>query len=480
MEDSDVLPWSLRPRGYLQTDPLARALARQYNHWIVNRRVTTFYNHSLATLSQFLENRDDSLEDEFSPIVAQLRSFLSDAGKMPRSGGLMIQKLKDRARDLSRVAKAEAPYDQTLTGVSQVLDKLVETGEFAPDIFAESAFEGSKAVTILCRSKQEAFETTSMLQDRGISGAGLTAAELFRDAPVEHLVVPGWHGAETMRRLDTATPAVKLDYFLFDFQEHWFNRVTGAVRKWARTFNSPIERSSEGHQPQDTATQLVWPSPPRYSTAPIEDQEDFVPAIEKRRDLDRMLEKISGDVEEADVSGIPVILDDYMSYMILPQHADLVLVNRDVRRPEDACIAVSQLREGDVFILKDGSHRELFQELALSYLSDPSAVLAAADLWRQPLKASYEAGSVAWSQFRKKLAENGLQRTAVTYRNWLSGHTLAPLNYREVIPTICSLSDDPKIKKSGETSTKAVAALYEARQKAAAHVFEQLAFPLTF
>jgi hypothetical protein len=477
MEDDVVLPWSLRPRGFGQTDPLARALNRQYNHWIVDRRVRVFPNKSLATISQFLEDRHESPEDEFSPIVPQLRSFLSDAGKMPRSGGSVSDRLKDRALVLSRAAKAEALYDRSLVGVSQALGELSDAGDFAPDIFGGIVANESKTVAILCRSHQEALETTTMLMERGLNGAGLTAPELLRDAPVEHLVVPGWHGAATMRRLDTIVPAAKLDYLLFDFQEDWFDRVTDGVRKRVRSLNTPIEHLNGGRQPRGTEAHLVWPIPARSNPAPSDDSLDFVPPTEKRPDLDGLFERIHRNAKngsEAEVSGTPVILDDYASYMFLPPHADLVLLNRDAQRPEDACIAVGQLREGDVFVLKDGSHRELFQELAPNYLRDPGTVLEAADLWRQPLKNAHAAGSVAWSNFRKRLANAGLQRSDMAYRNWINGQTVAPMNYREVIPTICALSDDPKIQKAGLASVQAVSALYEARHEAADHIFEQL------
>lgn len=474
MEDHEVLPWSLRPRGYRQRDPLARALARQYNHWIVDRSVKSLQNHSLSTISQFLEAKDDDFEEEFSPLVAQLRGFLSDAGRMPRSGGLMIAKLKERAKLLSRVANTEALYDQTLLPVSKALKNLVENDEFGLDIISFTDLDVSKPVTILCRSNQEALETTLMMKEVGLSGAGLTSSELFRDAPVEHLVVPGWHGAETMRRLDSTVPAAKLDFLLFDFQKIWFDRVTGSVRDYVRTFKSPMELSDEGYRSHDAVSQLSWPSPIRTTLAETVDQDNFVPTIEKRPHLDRILKGVYDCPDDAEAKGVPVVLNDYESYMFLPNNANLVLLNRDVRRPEDACVSVSQLREGDVFVLKDGSHRELFQELAPNFLSDPEATLKAANFWRKPLIESYEAGSVVWGQFRKKLAAYGLYRSELSYRNWRSGSTLAPLNYREVIPIICSLSDDPNIQQSGEASVTAVTALYEARQKAAAQIFEQL------
>lgn len=477
MEDNVVLPWSLRPRGFRQTDPLARGLKRQYNHWIVDRRIRVFRNPALATINQFLQDRHDDLEDDFVPIVPQLRGFLSDAGKMPRPGSSVSIKLQERAFALSKAAKVEALFDQSLVGVARALDELSEKGEFSPDIFGNMIANDGKPVTILCRSHQEAQETTVLLNKCGFYGAGLTAPELFRISPVEHLVVPGWHGAETIRRLDTIVPAIKLDYLMFDFQEEWLERVTDGVRRRVRSFNTPIEHSNEGHRPGGEEAQLVWPTPARSKPMPSDDLSEFIPPTEKRPDLDGLFERINRSSEygnDAKVSGTPVILDDYSAYMFLPPHADLVLLNRDASRPEDACIPVSQLREGDVFVRKDGSHRELFQELAPNYLRDPKSTLKMADMWRQPLKKAYAAGSVSWSNFRKQLAAAGLQRSDMAYRNWISGQTVAPMNYLEVIPKICALSDDPEIQSSGEASAQAVSALYGARHKAADHIFEQL------
>ena len=474
MEDYEVLPWSLRPRGFSQRDPLARALARQYNHWIVDRSVECLQNHSLSAVSQFLEAKDDDFEEEFSPLVAQLRSFLSDAGRMPRSGGLMIAKLKERAKLLSRVANTEALYDQTLLPVSKALKNLIENDEFGLDLYSFTDLDVSKPVTILCRSNQEALETTLMMKEVGLSGAGLTFAELFQDAPVEHLVVPGWHGAETMRRLSSTVPAAKLDFLLFDFQKIWFDRVTGSMRDYVRTFRSPMEILDEGSLSRGAVSQLNWPSPIRTTRPETVDQDNFVPTIEKRPHLDRILKGVCDCPDDAEAKGVPVVLNEYETFMFLPNNANLVLLNRDVLRPEDACVSVSQLREGDIFVLKDGSHRELFQELAPNFLSDPEATLKAADFWRKPLIESYEAGSVVWGQFRKRLAAYGLLRSELAYRNWRSGTTLAPLNYREVIPIICSLSDDPNIQLSGEVSVAAITALYEARRKAADQIFKQL------
>ncbi|WP_461428494.1 hypothetical protein [Gymnodinialimonas sp.] len=477
MEDDIVLPWSLRPRGFRQTDPLARGLKRQYNHWIVDRRIQVFPSPALATINEFLQNRHDDPEDDFSPIVQQLRSFLSDAGKMPRPGSSVAAKLQERALALSRAAKAEALYDQSLVGVAHALDDLSENGGFSPDIFSEAIANEGKPVTILCRSQQEAKETTALLNENGFYGAGLTAPELFRVAPVEHLVVPGWHGAETMRRLDTIVPATKLDYLMFNFQNEWLERVTDGVRRRVRSFKTPIEHSNEGRMPIGDGEQLIWPSPKRSKPTPSDDLSEFIPPTEKRPDLDRLFKRIHRTANygsDAMVSGTPVILDDYSAYMFLPPHADLVLLNRDASRPEDACIPVSQLGEGDVFVLKDGSHRELFQELAPNYLRDPRTTLKMANLWRQPMKKAYAAGSVPWSNFCKRLAAAGLRRSDMAYRNWISGQTVAPMNYRAVIPKICALSDDPEIQKSGEASAQAVSALYGARYEAADHIFEQL------
>lgn len=477
MEDDVVLPWSLRPRGFRQTDPLARGLKRQYNHWIVDRRVQVFPNPALATVNRFLQDRTDDPEDDFTPIVHQLRSFLSDAGKMPRPRSSVSARLRERALALSRAAKSEALYDQSLVGVSNALDELSKNGKFSPDIFSEMIAKEGRPVTILCRSHQEAQETTSLLNENGFHGAGLSAPELFRDAPVEHLVVPGWHGAETMRRLDTIVPAIKLDYLLFDFQTEWLEKVTDGVRRRVHSFSTPLEHSNEGREPSGTGEQLVWPSPKRSKATPSENLSEFIPPTEKRPDLDGLFERIYRTAKsgsDTKVSGTPVILDDYSAYMFLPPHADLVLLNRDASRPEDACIPVSQLRVGDVFVLKDGSHRELFQELAPNYLRDPKTTLKMADLWREPLKRAYAAGSVPWSNFRKRLAAAGLHRSDMAYRNWISGQTVAPMNYREVIPKICALSDDPETQKSGEASAQAVSALYGARNEAADHIFEQL------
>ncbi|MDA9020366.1 YkvA family protein, partial [Flavimaricola sp.] len=477
MEDEVVLPWSLKPRGFRQTDPLARALKRQYNHWTVNRSVRVFPNEALKSISLYLENRLEATKDEFSPIVPQLRTFLFDAGKMPRLSGALSEALRHRAKSLSRATKAEALYDQTLIGIGKALDELSENGKFSPDIFSEIDLDDARPVTILCRSHQEAVETTSMLRERNIDGAGLTATELFRVAPVEHLVVPGWHGAETMRRLDSINPAAKIEYFQFDFQRDWFDRLTSAMRKRSRMFATPLDRSGEGRASEASPTQLIWRAPRRPVQEPPSDPVEFAPVIEQHPELDGMYNSIRSRAQiagEDDAKGIPVIVEGYRSFLLLPPHAEMVLLNRALRRPEDACVPVSQLREGDVFVLKDGSHRELFQELAPGYLANPEATLKAANIWRQPLKAAFDAGPITWRAFRKRLADVGLQRSELAYRNWISGQTVAPINYREVIPIICSLSHDPLVQQSGDRSVAAVTALYEARKKAAAHVFEQL------
>lgn len=477
LEDNVVLPWSLRPRGFGQTDHLARALRRQYNHWIVDRRVKVIPNQALATISQFLQGKDTDPEEEFSPLVPQLRRFLTDAGMMPRAGGILSDSLKERARILSQGARAEALYDQSLVGVVGALEELSRDANFGPDLFAEIVAEDTKPVTILCRSHQEAQETTTILKKRGLAGAGLTAPELFRTAPVVHLVVPGWYGAETMRRLDTTAPAARVDVFLFDFQEEWFKRVTEGVRRRVRSFNTPLEQPDGGRETNNAERQLAWPRPAKSAPPPNEEPPDFVPPSDRRPDLGRLFQVVHHGAtteNEVEVDAIPIILDDFASYMFVPPHANLVLLNSSARRPEEACVAVKQLREADEFVLKDGSHRELFQELAPNYLKNPDAVLEAANIWRKPLIRAYEAGPIVWSKFRQRLVDAGLKRTDLAYRNWITGQTIAPMNYREVIPAICALSDDPSINKAGEASVQAVSALYQARHTAAVHIFEQL------
>lgn len=477
LEDEVVLPWSLRPRGYKQLDPLLRALRRQYNRWVVDRRVEVFQNEALASINEFLEAQTDDAGEDFSSIVQQLRRFLADAGRMPRPNGVYQKALKERASMLAKVASREALYDPQLNGVSKALKRLADEGEFAPNRLWDSIKQSATPLTILCRSRQEAQETTELLRAWGIKGAGLTANELFQVAPVENLLVPGWHGAETMRRLDTAYPAVKLNYNLYDFQERWFDRVMGALRKRAGSYDTPIKAIGQGIDSVAETERLIWPTPTRSDPVKTDSANEFVPPIEIRPDLKGVLDQINRGTSQSDeekVTGIPVVLDDFGTFMFLPPHASLVLLDKRVRRPEDACISVSQLRAGDVFILKDGSHRDLFQELAPNYLQNPEDVLHAANVWRKPLIEARKSGSVEWKKLCRQLADAGLKRTEMAYRNWVTGDTIAPLNYREVIPLLCSLSEDQEVKGAGEFSVQAVTALYEARHKAAAHVFEQL------
>ncbi len=484
IRDLDVVPFEIRLRGGKQSDPLARGLARQYNHWVAHHNVVEFPAPALASIAAFIEitAADDDAADTGQLILAtKLRRLLFEAGRMlPRSMGLP-EAISRSAMECASYARSQSLYDDRLTEISEHLSEIAERGNGAPDIFSEIRDHSNERepVFFLGASSAIAEAISNAAHSESINAKGITIQDLVLKAPVALLIVPGWLGAETIRRTILEPSAAQTEIYLFDFQKPWFDNVTNAARRKEKSYGQPLRHFPlRPLDPESNIREPVWPKFPDESITSI-DEPDFVPPVEVPLDISPVFRSVAaGNNGKTDSLGLPVLLGNLKSFVLMPPHGTVITIPDEYSNElteTEISVPVMSLCPGDVFALLDGSQRGLLDELAHGFLEHPEETTELADLWRLPLENAYRNGRESWKAMKIRMEKAGIRRVNPTYQKWLLGETIAPRNYQIVIPIICAMSDEPEIAKAGPRVVIAVDQVYEARMAATAVLAGEIA-----
>jgi len=485
LEDLDVVPYSEIMRGFGQDNVLARGLARQRNHWVSNHNVIEIPDVQLTVLSDLLDRFGEVREHNpaFVILDSLLRRFLLDAGQMQFDQSLNRFRLKESANEISQYAGTLALYDENCARIAERMAEYAKCSAQYPDLIGHSdllkASDGP--MTVLARSTKSALELSKWAKQNGLPLLGIALGDLVMKAPIKRLIIPGWFGAETMRRIMVNAVAEHTEIFLFTFQKKWFDDVMAGTRRLRENYRSSLLLVN---QPQGEKENLknkgpVWPSPSkeRPPVSPTFDTDD--PIVDRTPDVSEVLRfaKTSGDMP-ADSIGIPVLLDDPGKFVFIPPNGHAMVLpdkNADqLRRDSDILIPVKNLKPGAVFALNDGSRSDLVGEFAEYFLDKPEETIALANLWRAPLVKANDAGLINWQAFKKSLREVGLKRSDMTYRNWLIGETIAPQNYEMIIPLLGEVADDSELMSRSDDVISAIRRLYTARSQAASAVIKEV------
>ena len=354
----------------------------------------------------------------------------------------------------------------------------------------------TEQVAVLCRSKDLASacaeHVASDLAFHHFNWLNLSDAR--EAAPFDRIVVPNWLDRMSMRELLNTGYASKLDLVLLPFERKWLDRMIAAGRKW----ENRLERASSSRLKKLADRVINERKAPLWSDQVNERLQNSEPAVESSDNDNSEIEELQArailglqkqishcEVGRHTAKARLILLDDYSSYVLLPPTGRVIVLSRDPNEHDKAALergqaegllfrAVASLEPGMVLAFSAGDSRDLVDARADQYLQTPEAVRRYADMWRQALRQSASTNS-EMSKISASLTAAGQPRSVSTVRAWVTQtHTLAPMNYRNVIPLIAELTGNAELKANSGRVLQSIDLIYRARVRAAEAIVTEL------
>lgn len=233
VEDHQVVPFAKRVRGFNANDPLERALVRQSNHWACEAKVIQV---DVSVLDELAEAVAVLRDDDDDPMLASLRSgvrrLLIDAGRIPVPSAPLDDVLRSRSGNLARFADMVGQYDAGANQIASILNYIQSDGLCYPDLLNRVSLDSEDGVepmfTVVLGSREAAEATSAEMKRTGTNGQAYSVEDSLLSAPFEHVIVPGWFGAYTMRRLMMTPPGRTTTICLSKFQKNWLDATLQA------------------------------------------------------------------------------------------------------------------------------------------------------------------------------------------------------------------------------------------------------------
>ncbi|MCY4140866.1 MAG: hypothetical protein OXF56_21705 [Rhodobacteraceae bacterium] len=487
VEDHHVVPIANSVRGFATSDVLARALVRQSNHWACDVKVIPV---DLPLLDELADANATFRDDNDDPMLASLRSgvrrLLIDAGRMPVPNAPLDESLRSRAGNLARGAEMLAQYEAAAKDVASILTGIKSDGLSYPDLLNEGILSdpGRREVpfAVVVGSRDEAEAKSVALKATYTAGQAVTVEDALLAAPFEHVIVPGWFGAHSMRRLKMTPPGRKTTICLARFQKDWLDASLRASERRERALErrtlEVAEKIDAGVPKEREGPRWPKPAVPRGGADPEGDyalEVDELPVADLSS-LANRLRPTSGTDQEC--LGIPVLLEDPGHYCLLPPNGTVFILpssrTANASAESELLRPVFALRPGSIFSTIGDEHRDLVDDFADLFLADASAARLTANLWRNPFKVALGDNPLVWRRLLEQLAEAGVRRHEQTFRNWAESRIIAPRDYPAVIPAIAEVSLDPELLAKTEEIVSSISEIYKARAKGAEYLIQEV------
>ena len=487
VEDHQIVPIAGRVRGFGTKDALARALVRQSNHWACN---TTVIQVDMPLLDELADAAAVLRDDKDDPMLAFLRSgvrrLLIDAGRIPVPIAPLDDGFRSRAENLARCADMLVQYESAAKDVASILNSIQLDGLSYPNLLDEVILgnldEREVQFAVVVGSRVAAQSSSRKLKAARTAGQAFAAEDAFLKAPFEHVIVPGWFGAHTMRRLMMTPPGRTTTICLARFQKNWLDVSLEASKRRERVLE---HRTLEMVDEIDLSVPNErggprWPklTVPRADIDPKRDcgsEVDEVPVADLSS-LANRLRPSSGMDQEC--LGIPVLLEEPGHYCLLPPNGTVFILpsSRTAKASAESEILkpTSALKSGAIFALIGDEHRDLVDDFADFFLEDAPATRRLANLWRRPFKEALRDSPQVWLRLQERLREAGVYRHEQTFRNWAESRIIAPRDYSAVIPAIAKVSLDSELPNQIEAIVSSISKIYKARAKGAEYLIDEV------
>lgn len=357
-----------------------------------------------------------------------------------------------------------------------------------------------ETIAVVCRSAQIAEACSALAAARtGFSNfCWLNLESLRQSGPYDRVIIPGWLDRMAIRELDNNGYGFRLDLLLLPFEQIWFRNTTAAGRRWEgqlETKTSGTLRDLAEQLSKNTKSATLWrdqidqriaiPTPPTVDgTEQLDDSE--IEQLEARAIESLCQSMAQSRAGRPSARAQLVLFDDANSYVFLPPAGKVIVLSPRLGALDESALAggdaerllfrsVTSLEPGMVLAFSAGGDRDLIDARSDQYLANPSHIRTCADLWRAALKRHVSLDHNEHSQLSQRLGAAGQPRAPATVRAWMTQtHTLAPMNFRSVVPLIARLTGDRELTvKLGEV-LQSIDLIYRARARAAEAIVREL------
>lgn len=502
-EDQDVLAPDLKFTSSIRGDPISRFVDRQSNHWATSQSVHLVQHKALEDLADWL--RDTSArgrQPEARGLEFAVSAFLQKAISVP----LMID---GAAKELTRLSKsilAHAsilrnfdPSANNLFRLAQSLNGFAIPDRMGPLAQVVDGAAPSERIAVVCRSIPIAEKCGEYHETHpSLSRLSWMNLERLREfAPCDRVIVPGWLDRLAMRELATNGYGSVLELILLPFEKRWFDATVDSVRAWERRLESESTRTLSAVEEHAVARGTLGPMWRKQtnlrlsSVSPVtsddEKATDEAPEFEKleARALDDLTRSLSASRPgQISTKARLVLLEEPGAYLFLPPAGRVIVLSNEfdstgmVSREQAERLLfrkVTALQTGMVLALPLQGDRDLIDVRADQYLSDARRVRAEAALWRTAVRRAVGDHFQFAQNFASRLAEAGEPRDPGTVRAWTyQTHTVAPRNYRKVVPLIARLTNDTDLTVKVDRVLQSIDLVYRARTFAAEAIVREL------
>lgn len=498
LEDQDVsVPKTHHVAPCAGSNPLVRFIDRQSNHWAAIQTLHLMEDPFLEELAACVQERASSKAEEpaMQTLDYAVGSFLRQAISNPLNiAG--TEELLRLARNIAAQASVLSSYNDTASRFRDLFLRFVdEGGNLAgrKTSIAEiaAAAPSEESIAIVCRSSSIATECkNNCANDPALARVEWMNLEtLRRKAPYDRVLVPGWLDRHAMREIASNGYGARTELVLLPFEKAWFDNTVSAARRWEKQLEGATVATLRAVAATFTDRQIHtarWQEQTNRRLEEIANPTGSEPDDRSDADIleERSIEALArsvptGSSGQATAKAQLVLFEEAGAYALLPPHGRTIVLSTSGETSDTTSTTsvdaerhlfrnVSDLEPGMVLALPETTDRDLIDARADAFLADPEKIRALASMWKLALKRAFDAGADDPVSFAQRMAAAGEARDSATIRSWVNdSKSVAPRNYRHVVPLIAELTGDESLVEHLSEVLSSIDLLYRARTRAA-------------
>jgi len=523
IQDTDIEAQPTHPFiGPSSDNPLKQFIERHRNHWLSSRTIHEIRDDFFETIADChagFRDVNNELNADVLLLAFNLSKFLRKAISVPLiQAGETLTDLSKLSFNIHSYASVSRAFDPNANTVWQLFGDVANSEISTPnreeklrEIIANSDQESTKEFAVVCQSSPIATQCRSLASGDALLSdvKWITLDELRQTAPRRRLIVPGWLGRSAMREIINTGYGIRTDFIFLPFEKKWFESMINAGLRWEDRLE---KRNAFRHSELKAEYDDIFEAPEalrrtKPTAAPQTEPEyinptDIVePITETALDFgylkERIIEVIRDQVPHSG-AGVEtakaqlVLFERDGSYAFLPPNGtvvDLSGIEQEILETGDVSHnqpneekaekylsrKVNALQPGMLLAFPVETDRDLIDARADQFLEDADDVRRSAQLWKTALKNFFIRGLTSYEKFAEWMAEADERRDPSTIRSWTNNSlTVAPRNFRKVIPLIGNLTKDIELQSNLNSVLSAVDLIYRARTRAAAAIVREI------
>lgn len=503
LEDQDVVVPPLGPMSAVKTrDNLERFLLRQSNHWSTAQFSHVDRDPFLEEIATYLHERNQA--DHETEVTKGLDLAL--AGFLRRIIGEPLRPFGDPetgriAKSITFQASVLAPFDAGAARIRDLFGRFLASDCQLSDRRAAilrlvKDIREDRRVAIVCRSAAMADRCRAEgSDDECMARLEWVSLDALRfGAPYDTVIVPGWLDRAAMREVAANGYGARTELLLLPFEQRWLNSTMLASRHWERCLeNQTIDflRGAVGTELAVTPSRWSDQTARRLEHLPVPNRTEL---IEDETDTDRIetraVERLMVDLlrrsdAQQTVRAQLVLFETPGTYALLPPNGHVIVLDvpgTGLRAPtaskqaeRQLLLPTGHLETGMLLALPETSDRDLLDARADLLLVDPVATRRKAGLWKSALREALSDKNESPQSFARRMRLSDEPRDAATIRSWITdSRSVAPRNYRRVIPLLAELTGNAELASEGARVIRAIEEIYAARARGAELLIQEI------